>query len=603
MLLEDVEEAIRTNDFGIALERAIQTWQKHRYAVLADLVHAIERHLPAAQPLPRDQQEFQAEWLQRARQGNKTTPLDSLLLASLSRSIPMSQRYSWAQGTLHHLDGAERYAAWLARVEVILDRPHDDPRAALAAFHVLEKAPFAAGGEEAFIVYGPLLTILERTDDERVLPLLERLIQLPTAARQMVRRYYKTALPRVKEKLERSQSIRRPIDPALSERAQALIEQLGGATTATSSSSSSPVRDDSEDEASLLEMVIEDPDDDAARAVLADFWLERNDPRGELINLQLKEARGEATAHDLKSIRSLLRAHEKGWLSELALVTKRRVFRRGFLDEVELQQNSAADPEVWEATTKSPLLATVRVLRKGKANEQHYRSFLFSPALKSLRSLSLPRKAMLDDALLRSDPPWPIRELVLTFAPERTELETLTNVKKKTFPLLTKVTLGVKPGRVKKVIDLAKKLDPAGLSCIAVTPVSWYNNEDTSELVEWLRAVTQKLGHLPAVEIVFFVGLREDRLIATRGAHKKDALILDFVGESLYFIDPMLRALEPSEVEHLRLRSHPEDDAPTTTTTRSTPHADLRLRATVERFGGKKAVDLDEGWSRAHAAS
>lgn len=588
-MLENVEEAVAANDYEGALALALDVWRENRYAILADLIDAIEAHLPLSKPFPHNQKEFQAEWLRRA--SDQSRPLDSLLLASLARSVPMPQRQYWAHGA-----NGERYSAWRARVERILARPHD-PRAARAALDVLDKSTFTIGWEvDAASVYGPLLTILEHADDERLIPRIERLAHLPTATRQTVRRYYKTSLPLLKEKLQRSQSVRRPIDPTVQERAAALIQQLGGIIA--SPAEGAPRKTDAEEEASLLEMVIENPDDDAARAVLADFWLERNDPRGELINLQLKEARGEATAADQKSIRALLRAHEKTWLGELALVTKRRVFRRGFLDEVELQQNSAADPGVWEATTTSALLATVRLLRKGKANDRHYRDFVLSPALRSLRSLTLQRKTMLGDALLRTTP-WPIHELVLTFTPERAVVETLTRVRATTFSHLRKVTFGVKPGHVKKAIALAKTLD-SSLSCVAVTPVSWYN-EDTSELADWLRAARGTLSHVPSVEIVFFVGLREDRLVATRS--NKSRLVLDFAGESLYFIDPMLRALDLTDVDHLRLRAPAvrrdraaeEDEQP------ATPIGDVRLRGLVERFGRK--VALDEAWSRAYEAS
>ncbi|MEO8703874.1 MAG: TIGR02996 domain-containing protein [Kofleriaceae bacterium] len=41
-------------------------------------------------------------------------------------------------------------------------------------------------------------------------------------------------------------------------------------------------------EAALLAAVIADPEDDAARLVLADHWIERGDPRGELVQLQCR---------------------------------------------------------------------------------------------------------------------------------------------------------------------------------------------------------------------------------------------------------------------------------------------------------------------------
>jgi len=492
----------------------------------------------------------------------------------------MPQRYYWAAGT-----AAERYSAWLARLEALGKRAAADPRLTTTLFHVLEKAPFAVGYDvDANIVYGPLLRLLEQIDDERVLPLTTKLIALPTSARQSVRRYLKTALPPFKETLERSQSIRRPLTLASKAAIEHLLAELGGRPNATTTTTTSAIQD----AGTLYDLVLEDPDDDGARAVLADFLLEQNDPRGELITLQLKEERGEATDEDTKRIRSLLRANEKTWVGDLALVTKSRVFRRGFLDEVELQQNAAADESVWKSTPLSPLLATVRVLKKGKANEQHYRAFLFSQAMKSLAACTLQRKALLEDVVKRTEP-WPsLREIILTFAPDKSIIEDLLRRRESTLPRLTKLTWGVKPGRVNKLIDFTAKLpNIEQLACVAVTPVSWY--VETTELSEWVRAVKKngKLAHLPALEIVFFFGLREDRLIATAGP-SADSLVLDWCGDSLYFVAPILQVLAPNEVHKLRLRAHHD------------LHVDPNHLPILERFG-KNVLDLDETWSVALA--
>lgn len=82
----------------------------------------------------------------------------------------------------------------------------------------------------------------------------------------------------------------------------------------------------------LFRAVYDAPEDDGPRVVLADALIERNDPRGELINVQLALA-ADAGDRALKAReRELLEAHGKAWLGELAPILMAEVkFERGFL--------------------------------------------------------------------------------------------------------------------------------------------------------------------------------------------------------------------------------------------------------------------------------
>jgi uncharacterized protein (TIGR02996 family) len=105
----------------------------------------------------------------------------------------------------------------------------------------------------------------------------------------------------------------------------------------------------------LLAAVYADPDDDAPRAVLADFLAERGDPRGEFIQLQLGlEA---AAAPDPKRERraaSLLHALRPRWCEDLrGLRASTARFRRGFVDEGDLHLR-----EGWTGAERS--FATLR---------------------------------------------------------------------------------------------------------------------------------------------------------------------------------------------------------------------------------------------------
>ncbi len=98
-------------------------------------------------------------------------------------------------------------------------------------------------------------------------------------------------------------------------------------------------------EAGLLRAISSRPKDDAPRRVYADFLLEREDLRGEFINLQL------ASPRDPKRENTLLKAHGKKWLGPFQLKLLRKpVFARGFVAGGVVMSEalpSALDLEEW----------------------------------------------------------------------------------------------------------------------------------------------------------------------------------------------------------------------------------------------------------------
>lgn len=89
-------------------------------------------------------------------------------------------------------------------------------------------------------------------------------------------------------------------------------------------------RPDREIEVGLLAEAIAAFDDDQPRHVLADFWLQRNDPRGELMALQLK--RTTLTNAEAKRLKAILKEPRR-LMGELAPVVKldTLTFQRGLL--------------------------------------------------------------------------------------------------------------------------------------------------------------------------------------------------------------------------------------------------------------------------------
>lgn len=81
----------------------------------------------------------------------------------------------------------------------------------------------------------------------------------------------------------------------------------------------------------LFTLVYEDPYDLTRRQVLADSLLEKNDPRGEFIALQLAKV-------NEKRQRTLLNKHRKAWLGPFAKVVDEATFEDGFVTDVQLKQ-------------------------------------------------------------------------------------------------------------------------------------------------------------------------------------------------------------------------------------------------------------------------
>jgi uncharacterized protein (TIGR02996 family) len=447
----------------------------------------------------------------------------------------MKQRHYWGAGT-----AGVRYAPWLARLAALADQP-DDPRVGLALLEILRRAPWTGGwtGADSAIVYEPVVQAVQRTADERVLEPLRALHAAPVASRQVVRAFLAEALPRAIASVETAVSIRRRLEPAALEHCERLIDALGGRQHPAPRKTGS---DEAGGEAALLELVLLEPEDDGPREVLSDYWLERGDPRGQLVTLQLKVARGDGREADHKAIRALLREHEKHWLGELALVTNQRVFRRGFLDEAELLQNAAADPKVWESAALAAALTTVGIIHKGKANETHFRRFVFSPVARSLREVTVVSKGMLMELCARAEP-WGIEHLDVAFVPDKKALGAI--AESTALPNLAKLTVGVAEDKLEKLMTLlAPFARQRPLACLSVAPLRWY--QGTAVLATWLEAARGVLAHVPVLGIVS----RGREIMARAGA---TGLRVEVIADHLYFARDILAALPAFEELSVRV--------------------------------------------------
>lgn len=211
----------------------------------------------------------------------------------------------------------------------------------------------------------------------------------------------------------------KPVDEArLAELEQHFEAESRAIASATSEKKSAKKTDDE-----LLAAVYAAPDDDGPRMVFADALLERGDPRGEFIQLQLQRARGEGTAATLARERALARdaKHLTAWALPLSNGGE-CTLERGFPRKVIVQARTAKriiGLDAWATVTE---VAGIDALSLKQANE-----LLSAPAAKHLRSVARLKAA----PQLSSPPGW--TDVAFAYLPERDTLEGL--------PALTSLTI------------------------------------------------------------------------------------------------------------------------------------------------------------------
>jgi uncharacterized protein (TIGR02996 family) len=218
-----------------------------------------------------------------------------------------------------------------------LERLRPDPRVAAAIVRLLEDPPFRATGARPF--YTALFKLAARHRDPRG---ARALGALPARYPQLI-----AGVGLRDWMIAKIEGLARllPREPRLPGDVYHALQKLGPLPVLPRAHA--PVASD------LLAAVYASPDDDGPRAVYADFLVQRGDPRGELIALQL--GAGDAARED-----ELLTRHQSAWLGELAaLVDKTMIaWRRGFLSWATVKLTR---PKL-VALRRSPMWATVERL-------------------------------------------------------------------------------------------------------------------------------------------------------------------------------------------------------------------------------------------------
>lgn len=387
MSLTVIEGAVAREEWRAALEAALAWWRETRAPEIAALVDVLALRLATPSF---DRRVTEESWLAHV----EADPIGNLgpALAVVLRS------YSGGASP-------EDLHRRLARL-----RPLDDPRVAAACVEILRRAPYHEPGHRSGREYEPILAELAHLADVRQVEPLREIVARPTAPKAWLRQHLARVLPALADRLAERTLAPLPDVHALAERLMPAVPS-----------------DDA-----LVAAVHANPDEDGPREVLADFWIERGDPRGELVSLQLKASRGTATEKDRKRIAALLRRHEKTWIGAVEAVTKpNRVWDRGFLDVIELRAGTRAAEAIRLEAMRSPALATVRVLHHGHASEKIFRDFV--KAAPNVRELHATSKDMLAE-LLESPPPR-LERLVVHHDLEHAELKAIDAA----FPRLAKL--------------------------------------------------------------------------------------------------------------------------------------------------------------------
>jgi uncharacterized protein (TIGR02996 family) len=223
-------------------------------------------------------------------------------------------------------------------------------------------------------------------------------------------------------------------------------------------------------EAQLLELVAAAPDDDGPRMVLADWYLEREDVRGEILQLAL---------------RSGVSGRERDLLGDLYPVTTSRTWSRGMPVSFELEREEAAPEDVWVRATQHPWLRVVRQIERGKAKPARYRAFVSSPVATNLETVSIPTMGFF--ARLVEAPRPSIRRIVIDGSNDPIRVGLLDP---ETLPNLTEVTLRAKDSDIADVVRRWTGFARAGVDVVLRVPIHHDGRdlEIRDQVLAWLRA-------------------------------------------------------------------------------------------------------------------
>ncbi len=347
---------------------AIAAWRVLRHPRLAELVDRIEERLLDEAPRPplgaSKRHADVAAWREVEAAGD---PLDLRRLGEAA--------------------GCGAKADVLRQVKALAARP--DPRLARALLGLLERPPYAGAASRPLL--GEILEELAATRDRRAAgpagELADRYLGVASTA---TGRWMIGELRAVAGRLEAAEHAELP--EALAAACAALEARLG--IRAEGRAAAAAAR---RTLGELLAEVYAAPDDDGPRLVYADALLERGDPRGELIALQIARARGAITDEGRAREAELLAddARLAAWAQPVSTAGD-VTFERGFPAVISLRRDA-------RPTTDDPAWAAITGVREiSRVGREAAARICALPSLRSVETLSVP---FLEE-LCRTPRPW-----------------------------------------------------------------------------------------------------------------------------------------------------------------------------------------------------
>lgn len=110
----------------------------------------------------------------------------------------------------------------------------------------------------------------------------------------------------------------------------------------------------------LLARIYDAPDDDGPRLVYADWLMSNDDPRGELIALQCRTAETDDRKTKVAE-NKLIKQHGAAWTARLPKCVSKSIFRRGFVDEIDVDLHAVGEGDARAIFEGAPLLRRLRV--------------------------------------------------------------------------------------------------------------------------------------------------------------------------------------------------------------------------------------------------